>query len=261
MQLALTIDPQRLRMPGRGTVTLLFSNPLAAIDQLLHGSAGLRGWGQSAVPDATLLSISGSDPATKEYRYAVNSMFASTTVSRTAFFSPFRITLDVRLDLGPDPRAPIIRRYFERQADDTVQTLSADGIQARIMASVRQPGAIELVLRRKDSLALSTSQVPALGALDARFAAARDSIFSALAAEVAPDGAADGRDGLWERYVQANLAVGLAERQFARPLRSILTPAQASIVFERSGPLRGRAILMDENEVRRFVRAWRLSPY
>lgn len=48
--MSLEIDPARVGLAGRGTLTFHFNNMLGGLDQLLHGSGRMRGWGQLLVP-------------------------------------------------------------------------------------------------------------------------------------------------------------------------------------------------------------------
>jgi len=259
MQMAVIIDPARLGIQHRGSVSLALSNPLAGLDRLLHGQSDVRGWGQWAIPDATLLTVRGFDPARNAFRYAVNPMFGSTLASRSTFGTPFRVTLDIRLELGRDRQADALTRYLYPPSSDSTSRFDSEAIKAQLLRRARQPHAIDLILRIKDSLHLSATQVSSLSVLGDRYQAVRDSIFASLAADVATPS----RDvkATWWRFVAANLAVGRSERELRAPIRSILSVDQAEVVFRTSGPLRGRAILMDAAELERYFRHWRWSPY
>lgn len=78
-------------------------NTLTGLDQLLHGSDNLRGWGQPSFPDRTLLYVRGFDQATETYRYQVNEHFGAPNGTRDAFRIPFQIAIQGRLALGTDP--------------------------------------------------------------------------------------------------------------------------------------------------------------
>ena len=62
--LSISFNPVKVRMPQRATLSFQLSNPLGAADLLLHGSNGLRGWGQPSFPDQSLLYVRGFDPGT-----------------------------------------------------------------------------------------------------------------------------------------------------------------------------------------------------
>jgi hypothetical protein len=76
--MSLSFNPLKFRMPQRATLSLQVANPLGAADMLFHGNNNLRGWGQFAFPDPTLLAVRGFDPATQRYKYDVNQRFGST---------------------------------------------------------------------------------------------------------------------------------------------------------------------------------------
>jgi len=45
------VQPLKVRLPQRATLSLQIANPFGAADLLLHGQNNLRGWGQSPTPD------------------------------------------------------------------------------------------------------------------------------------------------------------------------------------------------------------------
>ena len=61
-----------------------FANPLAGLDQLVHGGDHLRGWGLPAAPDPILYYVRGFDPAAKRFIYDVNPRFGNTRPSVSA---------------------------------------------------------------------------------------------------------------------------------------------------------------------------------
>ena len=84
----------------RLTVSLVTSNLLAGVDQALHGSDNLHGWGQAVRPSPTLLSVRGFDPSTSRYLYTVNERFGATSAGSNAFRAPFQVGLQLRYSLG-----------------------------------------------------------------------------------------------------------------------------------------------------------------
>ena len=58
--LGITFNPVKFGMPQRAVLSLQLTNPLGAADLLLHGANDVRGWGQPANPDATLLFVRAS---------------------------------------------------------------------------------------------------------------------------------------------------------------------------------------------------------
>jgi hypothetical protein len=75
-------------------------NTLVGLDELLHGSTHLRGWGQDATVDRRLLFVTGFDPATQSFRYRVNQHFGAASGALNPFRIPFVLAVQARLTLG-----------------------------------------------------------------------------------------------------------------------------------------------------------------
>ena len=99
LDLKLTVTP-----PGalgeRMTIALLALNALVGVDELLHGTANLHGWGQDAATDRRLLYVTGFDPVTQTYHYRVNQHFGSSSGALNPFRIPFVLSLQARIALG-----------------------------------------------------------------------------------------------------------------------------------------------------------------
>src|SRR6185436_2628920 len=97
----LKFNPRKIGLPKRTSVALTVANPLGIADLALHGSSGIRGWGQSIPPDENLLFVRGFDPVARRYTYDVNQRFGSTrpreSVSRALPFMSLSVTLDLGL--------------------------------------------------------------------------------------------------------------------------------------------------------------------
>ncbi len=104
LDLQLNYRPTLLGLNRRLSLSLTTVNLLGGLDELFHGSGNLRGWGQPGRPDQTLLYVTGFDPATQSFRYAVNERFGATGGNANAFRSPFQIGIQARLTIGPDRR-------------------------------------------------------------------------------------------------------------------------------------------------------------
>jgi hypothetical protein len=94
--------PAFLGLNRRLQVSVITYNFLRGLDELLHGTAGAKGWGLNTRPDNTLLYVTGFDPATQSYTYTVNERFGATGGSATAYRPPFQIGIQARLTVGPD---------------------------------------------------------------------------------------------------------------------------------------------------------------
>lgn len=96
------IRPTAFGLNRKLTFSLVTSNFLVGLDQLLHGQAGAHGWGQAIRPDGTLLVVRGFDPQTQSFRYTVNERFGANAASTLAIRQPFQLGLQARYTLGPD---------------------------------------------------------------------------------------------------------------------------------------------------------------
>ncbi len=96
----------RPNLPGvqrRMTVSLDFSNVLTGLDQLVNGREGMRGWGDGATADNTLLYVRGFDRETQAFQYEVNEGFGQNRRGVNALRAPFTVRLSARVALGGNP--------------------------------------------------------------------------------------------------------------------------------------------------------------
>jgi hypothetical protein len=149
--------PTFLNLDRRLTLTVSTQNLLGGLDQLVHGSSNLHGWGAQVRPDATLLTVKGFDPAREAYVYQVNERFGQTGGTANAFRAPFQLSLQARLSVGPDPIRDRLRGVFGAPGQNGRSALD------RLTAAL--PSLVDSVLARKDSLALTDAQVTRLHAL------------------------------------------------------------------------------------------------
>lgn len=92
--------PDRLGLRRRLALSLVTANTLTGVDQLLHGSNNLRGWGQPVRSDPTLLYVRGFDAQTKRYTYEVNERFGNTRGAASVFRQTFQLSLQARFTYG-----------------------------------------------------------------------------------------------------------------------------------------------------------------
>lgn len=168
----------------RAHVTLSFTNVLGGLDELLHGSAHLQGWGMAAYPDPTLLRVTGFDAAAQQFTYAVNPRFGSTSPANTTLRVPFRMTVGVSVDLG--------HSYDEQNLDLNLRIRpSLAGTRASPDSIGRRyerfsfTNVYNVLLRMSDSLALSRDQIRAVQEQGALNQARADSIFLVLGNDLA----------------------------------------------------------------------------
>ncbi len=154
-----TLDLQaNLRPAGFGlnrkvTFSVSALNTLTGLDQLLHGSDNLRGWGQPVFPDRTLLYVRGFNAATNSFRYEVNEHFGASSGTRNAFRVPFQIALQARVTLGQDPATQQFRNVTGGGGRGGRAT--PEELRARMARAVPNP--FGMILEREDSLPASDS--------------------------------------------------------------------------------------------------------
>ncbi|MES2359597.1 MAG: carboxypeptidase-like regulatory domain-containing protein [Gemmatimonadota bacterium] len=158
-----------------GSVVLFFTNPLGGLDQLVHGADHLRGWGAFAMPDPVLYTVRGFDPSASRFLYAVNSRFGDTRPNATAFRVPFRVTLDISVDLAPDPYESFVKRWLRpgRHGFDGPR-MTAAAIKRNYDRILPDP--YRAILTESDSLLLTRTQVDSLTQAQAAYRSARDSV-------------------------------------------------------------------------------------
>ena len=182
--LSISLNPVKFRLPQRATLSFSVSNPLGAADLMLHGQNGLRGWGQSAFPDQTLLYVRGFDPAAKRFKYEVNPRFGSTNPQFAAFRAPVTITMSLRVDVGPSRERQTLTQQLDRGRTREGQKLSEPMIKAMYgTGGVLNPMA--QMLRQSDTLELTGPQADSLATMNRAYTITLDSIWSGVARELA----------------------------------------------------------------------------
>jgi hypothetical protein len=184
--------PMPSKWNGRVRPTLYLQNILAGVDQALHGTESLRGWGSQAIPDPVLLVPRGFDAAQSRFRYDVNPRFGQTRGSRSIGRDPFRIVLDFSVNLSTDFDLQTLRRAVEPVKSPTGwQRRSADSLASFYL---RQTSSIhKLLLRESDSLFLMRDQIVALRKADSVFSERVRAIFIPLGQFLAQGSGAAGK--------------------------------------------------------------------
>lgn len=182
--LTATLNAQyRARLPrkyaSRVTASVYFQNLLGGLDQLIHGSAGMRGWGMQTAPDPVLLVPRAFDPASRTFRYDVNPRFGDTRPSRTLLREPFRVTIDFSFRLGTDYDLQTLRRALEPvKMNKRWERRSVDSLVAFYLQNTSSVH--KLVHSESDSLFLTANQARAMRALDSVYSAQVRAIFRPL---------------------------------------------------------------------------------
>ena len=232
MALRLDVPARLLGLPNRARIALQFANPLGALDQALHGSSGLRGWGTASLPDPVLLVPRAFDGGANSFRYDVNPRFGETRPSRIARpLEPYGITLDVRMDLSVGDEVQELQRQLKpgRRGDRRLR-LSTDSLMARYQRSM--PSLFTAVQAMSDTLLLTAAQMDSLSLRDAEYRTRLDSVYRPLVIFLAalPD-AYDGVDALKRVQVADSLAWDVTFETGAK-VKAVLSPLQMTVLPE-----------------------------
>ncbi len=175
-----SFNPIKVHMPQRATLSFQVGNPLGAADLLLHGQNHIHGWGQSAVPDASLLYVQGFNAQTQSYVYQVNQRFGATNPQLTTTRSPVTLTAMVRVDVGPERERQLLTQQLDRGR-------THDGIRLSepILRALYGNGGITnpmgVILRQLDTLGLTPAQADSVATLNRWYVIRLDSIWTPVA--------------------------------------------------------------------------------
>jgi hypothetical protein len=218
-------------LPGtkeRARFSLSFANPLTGIDHLLHGRDNLRGWGSTSLPDPTLYHVTGFDAANQRFEYRVNPRFGSSSPATTTLRAPFRATLELSLRLGRSSQEQRLEQRLRITPARVGTRASADTIRARYSRNFQDIYGI--LVRMADSLALSRDQMEQIEVRRAMMRARGDSLYGALARELAELPPNYDVKAALKREQQAdsvNWQYNYDERPF---LQALLTPGQIRLL-------------------------------
>ncbi|AHG91903.1 hypothetical protein J421_4366 [Gemmatirosa kalamazoonensis] len=222
--LGVTLDRARFRMPQRASVQFSLSNPLGAADLALHGSGHLRGWGQTASPDASLLYVRGFDPVARRYKYEVNQRFGATRPQFLTLRSPVSLTVTMKVDLGPTRERQSLLQNLNYGRVERGTRLSDASF--RDMGRGSLPNPMSQVLRQQDSLALTSVQADSIASMNRRYTYRTDSLWTPVARWLAALPEHYRSDEAYDRYLAARRAQMDLLSQSMRLLRDLLTPEQ-----------------------------------
>ncbi|MHB1861876.1 MAG: TonB-dependent receptor [Gemmatimonadaceae bacterium] len=246
----LGLTGQLLHLGRRVNVGINLANPLGGLDQLLHGSNNLHGWGTPAMPDAVLYTVRGYDPASSQFRYQVNPRFGSTNPALNTVRAPFRLTLDVSIDIGRPIDEQQLDKWLNPGRDGhRGQKLTANDLKRRYERDVPDP--YTGVLQQSDSLLLTRDQVDELRASQLKYRQRMDSLWTDLAQYLAdlPDHydaaqalkrASDATDAAWEI---TRLDVQKTFKGVLSPVQLQLLPGIASMLYNAKEPLHIRMFI------------------
>ncbi len=176
----LKFDPRKIGLPKRATVSLTVANPLGIADLTLHGTPGLRGWGQFIPPDENLLYVRGFDPTTRRFIYDVNQRFGSTRPRESATRTLPFMSLSIAFDLGVSRERQLLTQRLDagrgrpgNRAD--AQTLKDFGTSAI-------PNPMAMLLTQQRGLGMTRDQADSLATLSRVFSVFADSVWTPVAA-------------------------------------------------------------------------------
>ena len=231
LDLQLNFKPESFGLQRRLTVSLQLQNALVGLDQALHGSDRLRGWGQPVIPDRTLLFVRGFDPATQSYKYQVNEHFGVASAQNSAYRIPFQIGLQGRLSVGQDPARQQFGRIFG--GGQNGQPQSRDDFRARLARLVPNPFLGTIAVDDSLKLSLSPEQKTRLKVLSDSLTPRGDKLIDEIADVLAKAGSAPDPAVIGARMIsKTNEARKLAEGAILQ-LKATLTDEQWAKLPER----------------------------
>jgi hypothetical protein len=161
MNASIVFIPAVPHSDGRAFARLSLTNVLGALDQGLHGSAHLRGWGSTTNPDPVLYQVRGFDPASKQFIYEVNPAFGNSQARFGVPRTPFRVTLDLSFNIGPSFQRQALAQNLRVRPHLVGTRAPADSLKNRYMRR-NFTDIYGVLLGLADSLALSRSQIDEL---------------------------------------------------------------------------------------------------
>ncbi len=179
LSLRVSLVSQALKIPDRATISLGIANPLTGIDALVHGSNNLHGWGAPSTVDPTLLYVRGFDPMTQRYTYDVNPRFGANRQASALNLAPMQLTLDVRLDVGPERERQDLFLRLRSGRGGRGNKLSELQVKQQYIRSYPNP--FEQMLRQGDSLGLSNEAADSIAILNKTYGKVIDSIWTPVA--------------------------------------------------------------------------------
>jgi hypothetical protein len=203
--LSLSFNPLKTHLPQRATLSFNVQNPLGGADLLLHGENKLRGWGQTPIPDQSLLFVRGFDRGAGRYKYEVNQRFGATNPAFTTIRQPVTLTASLRYDVGPTRE----RQTLTQQLDRGRRHAGNIAPEAQLKLQYGTGGILNpmaTILRDQDTLKLSALQADSIASMNRRFTVRLDSIWAPIAKEFATLPKYYDHDAVYDRYRRAREA-------------------------------------------------------
>ena len=190
--------------------------------------------------------VRGFDPSTNTFKYDVNPRFGNSRLQTAARNAPFRLTLDVTYDVGPERERQQLNLTLRtgRKGDITQQKMNEQQLFGRYQNSIPNP--FDQILRQMDTLQLTTEQADSLASLNRIYSRFRDETWRPITKYLAalPDDYDLGE--AWDK-VKAGQDAVLEKLVILGPAaRRILTKDQ----MNKLPPL--ITIFLDENSIRAY---------
>jgi hypothetical protein len=219
-----TLDRAKFRMPQRALISFSLSNPLGAADLLLNGSGHLRGWGQNASPDPSLLYVRGFDATTQRYRYEVNQRFGATRPQFLALRAPVVLTTSMRIDLGPTRERQNLEQQIGAGRTRQGSRMAEGTFRNQGVNSLTNP--MTMILRQQDSLRLTATQADSLAVMNRRYTYRVDSLWAEIGRDFAALPALYDQGAAYDRWMRARRTQIDMLLELAPHVRGLLTKDQ-----------------------------------
>jgi hypothetical protein len=234
--------PRFLGLDRRLMISATTVNLLGGLDQLFNGQKNLQGWGSFRAGDPTLLYVRGFDPSAERYLYQVNERFGAQRSGQGSIVLPFQIGFQARYTLGPDRTRDLVRGALAQRAAGRLGGGPGGAGGPGDFASRFErvlPNPITQILARKDSIALTDSQVVRLTRIRDSLDVRNKQVSEVVRAEIEKAGANPDPGALFGA-LRPKLEQGRTNTQRAvAEAKAILTPAQWARLPDRIKALNG----------------------
>lgn len=227
--LGISFNPVKLRLPQRAVISFNLSNPLGAADLLLHGSSGLRGWGQAIPADQSLFYVRGFDATAQRYRYEVNQRFGSTSPANSIIRLPVTLTAMLRFDIGPMRERQSLTMQLDRGRRTEGSKVQEPMLKMMYGLNVI-PNPLAQILVQQDSLKLKAEQADSIASLNRGYLIKLDSIWSPVAKYLAVLPDSYDRGEAWDRYLAARRATVDLLARLAPVVKGLLSGDQIRLL-------------------------------
>jgi len=220
LDLQLNWRPRSRWLDDRLMLSVVASNTLAGLDRVLHGS-DLRGWGQPQIPDRNLLTVTGYDAGTRQFRYTVNQRFGTPIGRRNPFGAPFQLALRGQITLGNDPQKAGLQALTGTNGTDSI-----GAVKARVLKQVPYP--LDSLTRIADSLglALTPEQSAIIKSAGDKYRVFIDARGDEIARMLTANNGRPDMGVLGPKLQEINLAIVRELQASIKAVEAALTPAQ-----------------------------------